>query len=48
MEFTLNFIIIILSFIPGYYLGVFRFKIRLTIIAFFTGPCRYFVLLDHL
>lgn len=26
MEFTLNFIIIILSFIPGYYLGVFRFK----------------------
>lgn len=26
MEFTLNFLIIILSFIPGYYLGVFRFK----------------------
>ncbi|WP_395279302.1 O-antigen polymerase [Enterobacter asburiae] len=26
MEFTLNLLIIVLSFIPGYYLGVFRFK----------------------
>ncbi len=26
MEFTLNLLIIMLSFIPGYYLGVFRFK----------------------